>query len=249
MNDLGLIIKNTKVVVGSRKVADVFQKRHDHVLRDIENIMESLPKNGDTPVTSFYIPTTYINPQNKQEYPECLLTRDGFTLLTMGYTGEKAMKFKVAYINEFNRMEQKLTTMGRFQVPTTLPEALRMAADLAEENQKLLPKAKGYDRFLDIEGIMTMNQAAKTLNVKGIGQNKLFQILREEGVFYKNGKDNLPYQEYINRGYFEVKQKALNISDSEVLYSQIYVTPKGLDWIYKLLIDKGYVEEAKLQVI
>lgn len=76
------------LVVSSRQVAENFEKRHDGVLRDIENIVAGLPQNcGD-----LFLKTTYIHEQNKQEYPEYLMNRDGFTLLAMGFTGSVALQ-------------------------------------------------------------------------------------------------------------------------------------------------------------
>ena len=92
-------------VVSSRQVAENFGKSHYHVLRDIADIIEGLPKNGDTPM--FY-KTEYVHTQNFQKYPEYLMTRDGFTLLAMGFTGKKALEWKIKYIEAFNEMEEKL---------------------------------------------------------------------------------------------------------------------------------------------
>ena len=99
--------KNNEILTTtSRKVAEVFEKRHDHVLRDIENLMTQLgsPQNwGD-----LFIASNYVEPQNKQQYKEYLLTRDGFSLLAMGFNGEKELKWKMKYIAVFNEMEKEL---------------------------------------------------------------------------------------------------------------------------------------------
>lgn len=99
------IYSSKDVVCTSRAVAEIFNKRHDHVLRDIENILENLgdPKFGGT----YFMKSTYKSEQNKK-FPEFLLTRDGFALLAMGFTGKKALQFKIAYINRFNEMEHAL---------------------------------------------------------------------------------------------------------------------------------------------
>ena len=64
-----------------------FGKRHDHVIRDIAEIVKSFPKNGDTPL---FFKTEYVHPQNHQKYPMYLMNRDGFSLLAMGFTGKEA---------------------------------------------------------------------------------------------------------------------------------------------------------------
>ena len=101
---------NNIPVVSSRYVANIFHKRHDHVLRDTENIIKGLPKIGESTWQNNYIASTYKDSQGKKQ-PEYLLTRDGFTLLAMGFTGKKAMQFKIAYINRFNQMEQFIANL------------------------------------------------------------------------------------------------------------------------------------------
>jgi len=105
----------------------------------------------------------------------------------------------------------------------------RKIASLEEERQKLLPKAEAYDAFMDGSNLQTMNDVAKCL---GIGRNKLFKFLREHKIMRAN---NTPYQEYIDRGYFEVKEKPIQMGDSVINYAQTYVAAKGVDYIRKLL--------------
>lgn len=96
-------VKNDKdygLITTSRIVAEGLNKRHDHVLRDLERILET-PNVG-----SLIIPTTYKVKGQKREYKEYLLTKDGFTLYMFNIQGYN--DFKMAYINEFNRMEKIL---------------------------------------------------------------------------------------------------------------------------------------------
>src|SRR5699024_12783420 len=100
-----LVFKNNdQVVTSSRNIARDFGKKHQHVLRDIDSLKGSVQN-----WTDLFYETTYIHEQNKQEYRQYLMNRDGFTLLVMGFTGRKAMQFKVQYINAFNEMEKELT--------------------------------------------------------------------------------------------------------------------------------------------
>lgn len=101
------ILKNKQVVTSSRQVAEVFGKRHDVVLRAIEDKRDNLTaeKYGD-----LFYETKYVHPQNKQEYKEILMNRDGFTLLAMGFTGAKADQWKLKYIEAFNKMEEAIKT-------------------------------------------------------------------------------------------------------------------------------------------
>lgn len=115
MNDLIPMVteRDGVPITTSRAVAEQFGKRHDNVIRDIETLIGAL-KIEDTTAefaqSNFGL--TYYTDNQSKERPMYLLTRDGFTLLAMGFTGAKAMQFKVAYINAFNRMEQILRGGG-----------------------------------------------------------------------------------------------------------------------------------------
>lgn len=98
-------IENGQPVTTSLKIAELFGKEHKHVIRDIRDRI--LPNVSDDFGQSNFGQSSYQNEQNKRQ-PMYYLTRDGFTMVAMGYTGPKAMQFKEAYINEFNKMEAML---------------------------------------------------------------------------------------------------------------------------------------------
>lgn len=128
---------------------------------------------------------------------------------------------------------------GAYMTPETIEKVLlnpdtiiQLATALKEERQRRLalePKAEAYDTFMDGSNLQTMNDVAKCL---GIGRNKLFKFLREHKIMRAN---NTPYQEYIDRGYFEVKEKPIKMGGTTINYVQSFVTPKGVDYIRKLL--------------
>lgn len=103
-NLINITNQNGSLVVSSREIAVNFDKEHRGVLRDLDNLKEGLAQNW----ADLFYETTYIHPQNKQEYREVLMNRDGFTLLAMGFTGQKALEWKLKYIEAFNKMEQGL---------------------------------------------------------------------------------------------------------------------------------------------
>lgn len=126
---------NGKLVTSSRNVAEAFGKEHKHVMRDIRDILASCDRDFGQ---SNFGPSYYLNEQNKEQ-PEFLLTRDGCMLLIMGYTGEKALKIKTAYIKRFNEMEATLKSkaimMPNFSNPA---EAARAWANEYEAKQLAL---------------------------------------------------------------------------------------------------------------
>lgn len=98
-------IENGQPVTTSLKIAELFGKEHKHVIRDIRE--KILPNVSDDFNQSNFGLVDYRD--GKGQYrPMYYLTRDGFTMVAMGYTGPKAMQFKEAYINEFNKMEAML---------------------------------------------------------------------------------------------------------------------------------------------
>ena len=102
MNDLVSVV-NGKVVVTSKQVADHFGRIHRDVMRAIRTEIENA---GDFGVCNF-AQSSYISLQNKTL--ECYeMTRDGFSLLAMGFTGKQATEWKIKYINAFNKMEAEI---------------------------------------------------------------------------------------------------------------------------------------------
>ena len=95
-------------VTDSVKVARVFEKQHKNVMKSIRNILGSAQNLANQ---KWFAETTYTDAQGKRQ-PMFLMNRDGFSLLTMSLTGEKAMAFKVAFIEQFNRMEQAIKELA-----------------------------------------------------------------------------------------------------------------------------------------
>lgn len=94
-------IVNDQVVVSSRQIADNFGKEHKDVLYAIREILTA-----ENSAAKFFIESSYSS--RGKTFPEFLMNRDGFSLLVMGFTGGKAMEWKLKYINAFNAMETEL---------------------------------------------------------------------------------------------------------------------------------------------
>ena len=120
----------------SREVAHYFRKRHDNVVRDIRSIMDNCPE--EFTALNFEV-SNYLD-QTGRSLPMYIIFRDGFTLLAMGYTGPEAMRFKLAYIEAFNRMEAELAKRNRPALPAAprFDEAamLELAAEIREAQQQ-----------------------------------------------------------------------------------------------------------------
>lgn len=124
--------KEEKTVVTSLDIAETFEKEHARVLRDIREL-----KCSNEFRLGNFADSSYINKQNKKQ-PMCLITRDGFTLLVMGYTGEKAMRFKEGYIRQFNAMEKALVgKIKEREKGIAVRQALTNALKESNENERM----------------------------------------------------------------------------------------------------------------
>lgn len=237
MNDIILSMQNGEPVVSSRQIAESFEKRHDHVMRDIEDIMKGLPKNGDTPM---FFKTEYTHKQNGQSYPMYLMNRDGFTLLAMGFTGKAALEWKLKYIAAFNEMEKKLAEQPQLTRSQLLATALIAAHEELEEKDKQIetmkPKALFADAVSASNQSILVGEMAKLLSQNGIqmGQNRLFQWMRENGYLIKDKKRtdyNMPTQKSMELRLFEIEETSIAYSDG---HTSINKTPKvtGIGQVY-----------------
>ena len=237
MNDIILSVQNGEPVVSSRQIAENFEKRHDHVMRDIEDIMKGLPKNGDT---HMFFKTEYTHEQNGQTYSMYLMNRDGFTLLAMGFTGKAALEWKLKYIAAFNEMEKELTEQPQLTRSQLLATALIAAHEELEEKDKqiaeLTPKGVFADAVSASSQSILVGEMAKLLSQNGIqmGQNRLFAWMRENGCLIKDRKRtdyNMPTQKSMELHLFEIKETSIAHSDG---HTSINKTPKvtGIGQVY-----------------
>ncbi len=100
--------KDEVLVVSSRQIAEDFEKLHKNILRDIETLKEQIQPAQNW--AGYFIPSEYRDAKGEMR-KEYLLTRDGFSLLVMGFTGEKALSWKLKYIEAFNEMEKELARL------------------------------------------------------------------------------------------------------------------------------------------
>lgn len=105
-NEQLVSVNNNRVVTTSLRIAEYFSKAHKDVLKAISNLETTKDFQERNFSLSFY--TRELPNGGSKKEPMYYITRDGFTLLAMGFTGKKAMQFKIAYINAFNEMEEML---------------------------------------------------------------------------------------------------------------------------------------------
>lgn len=132
MNEIAFRDANDQAVTSSLLVAEKFGKEHKHVLDSIRKLIEGCAEISADPM---FEEAAYVNEQNGQVYPMFLMNRDGFSLLVMGFNGKKAMRFKLDYINEFNKMEKMIRDSIK---PKSQLEILQMPINqLVEQEHRL----------------------------------------------------------------------------------------------------------------
>lgn len=151
--------------VTSLEIAETFEKQHSHVLRDIEKLECS----EGFRQSNFGL-SSYRSSQNKS-FPMYYITRDGFTLLAMGYTGERAMKFKESYIRQFNAMEKLLKEkFVERQKGITVRHIVTDSIKRSKENERMHGHA--YSLYTDMIYKALFNKSAKQLREEqGIGKS------------------------------------------------------------------------------
>lgn len=131
MNELVFRGQNDQVITTSLKVAETFEKEHRNVLKSIRKLMSAT----NVAVAQMFDETTYVNEQGKEQ-PMFVMNRDGFTLLAMGFSGEKALEFKIAYIDAFNKMEAELKSQQTKQLSAA--ESLLQSVQLLVAHERQL---------------------------------------------------------------------------------------------------------------
>lgn len=162
-------IENNEVVVSSRQVAESFGKRHDNVLRDINTLRKDL-LNFEEMFLESTIPDAY-----GREQKAYLMNRDGFTLLTMGFTGKVAFEWKLKYIKAFNEMEAQLRDgtpkIVTKVVPTMSPEELQYKQDAL-----LVRKSELWMKLADRANITEYKQIADSYAANTLAGKEVFAL-------------------------------------------------------------------------
>lgn len=234
MNDIILSTQNGEPVVSSRQIAENFDKNHRDVLRAVDNLKEDV-RNFAQMFFETTVPDSYGREQRAY-----LMNRDGFTLLAMGFTGKAALEWKLKYIAAFNEMEKKLAEQPKLTRSQLIATALIAAHKELEEKDKQIetmkPKALFADAVSASNQSILVGEMAKLLSQNGIqmGQNRLFQWMRENGYLIKDKKRtdyNMQTQKSMELRLFEIKETSIAHSDG---HTSINKTPKvtGIGQVY-----------------
>jgi Rha family phage regulatory protein len=175
---------NDQAVTNSLLVAEKFNKRHDNVIRSIENQFLANSK-----LRTLFISTTYIDEQSK-ERPMYVMNRDGFSLLVMGFTGKDALNFKLEFIEAFNQMEKQLKEVAK---PLSPAEMFLQNAQLMVEHDKRISNVETKLHVLDartatrpdyftIVGFGTLHHVSVNLKQASSLGRKASEICKQRGL-------------------------------------------------------------------
>lgn len=205
------------IKMSSREIATLTQKQHKHVVRDIETMLGQLGESSEG------YAHLWTHPQNGQTYRELLLDREHTECLIAGYSAVLRMKI----IRRLRELESEGTS-----VPQTLPEALRLAADMAEQNAQLAtkvqldaPKVAFVEHYVEAGGAKSLRETAKILNMP---EKAMIDALLRDKVLFRQSQNLLPHALRQREGLFSVKT---GTSDYGHAFTQTRVTPKGVQWI------------------
>ncbi|WP_263056487.1 phage antirepressor KilAC domain-containing protein [Pantoea agglomerans] len=205
-------------IMTSREIADLTAKRHPDVKRDIEVMLLQLQEDASR------FAHIYFDSMNRQQ-TEYHLDREHTECLITGYSAILRMKV----IKRLHELEESQPV----KIPQTFAEALRLAAEMEEEKERLqlqlteaAPKVAFVDRYVTATSSMTFRQVAKLLDAK---EPELRLFLIESRVMYRLNGVLTPYSQHIEAGRFEVRTGTT--TESNYMFSQSRFTAKGVQWI------------------
>lgn len=243
-----VIMKDKQAVTTSLQVAESFEKKHKHVLESIKNLAVE-----NSATKNMFAEGIYVN--RGKEYPMLYMNRDGFTLLAMGFTGKKALEFKLAYIDAFNKMEEKLkdqelekynqndaNQLNNIRVNKMLEIILKQTETnniQAKNNSSQLSSNEDIPSYY-IDEEIPLGRFVKIFSKRHqvhLTRNRLFRYLRNRNILhykqYNKGtkKYNAPNAKYVNRGYLSLG----SVKKESSTYRVTFATLRGQEWLDQVL--------------
>ena len=244
--------ENNSMYTTTKDIAEKFGKRHADVLRSVENLVTQ-----NCVTKSMFNASTYDNRGKK--YPMYLVTRDGFTLLVMGFTGADALEWKMKYISAFNRMAEIIRNELN-QLKKQMPQrgtkeflslALLDAQQIIEEQERKLidaqPAIVFHQAVAITEDTILIREFAKLLTQAlrkegfniSIGEKKMFEWLRENEYLIKQKSNsfNMPTQKSIDMNLFMIKETTVQGAHGPRLNKTSKMTGKGQQYFMDKIIE------------
>ena len=246
--------ENNSMYTTTKDIADKFGKQHKNVLQAVRDLVA-----GNSATKSMFRESTYTN--RGKQYPMYLVTRDGFTLLAMGFTGSDALEWKMKYISAFNRMAEIIrkelnqlkksqTQMPKRGTKEFLSLALLDAQQIIEEQERKLidaqPAITFHQAVAVTEDTILVREFAKLLTQAlrkegydvSIGEKKMFEWLRENDYLIKQKSNsyNMPTQKSVDMNLFMIKETTIQGEHGVRLNKTSKITGKGQQYFIDKII-------------
>lgn len=276
MSDITLFNQDGRILASSRDVAEKFRKRHQEVVYAIEGrkcncdgnskckkcngrgyiqlgILQENEISVESHLSKMFIKTPYKDSMNRTKY-EYLMNRDGFSLLCMGFTGKKALEWKLKYIDAFNKMEDALKSVDylseeeKLKLQLFSKDPLEVASahnrlvelEVVKATAPLIPKAEYHDAIEVASNCVNFGKFSATLqNKEGIklGRNTIMDWCRDKGYLCSSiALKNKPSQQMLSNGYMQYKQNTNERNGKTYINYTPLLTGKGEIWLTKQLI-------------
>lgn len=232
-------VVNNQVTALSTDVARFFGKRHDAVIRDIKNLCSILP--SDRLHNFVETVVTRENPSGGAPIKSKVyrMTRDGFTLLVMGWTGEKALQFKLAWLDAFNRMEEQLRKQQTF----------------AEQDNTLISNEQQYELSSRVMRKTHALFGNKNYSFVYRALKRRFRIPRYTCLLQRDFEAALAFVDGLKVSDFnvpDVKEREVPLQNYVVQYPSFTISSSGsepLPAVPAIPVSKHYITDNELQAI
>ncbi|AUS02147.1 Rha family regulatory protein [Vibrio phage 2.095.A._10N.286.46.E10] len=194
--------------MSSREIAELTEKEHKTVMRDIRVMLKDLGHGTDLYLGQYS--------SNNRMYDEYNLPKRETLLLVSGYM----LHVRVKIVDRLELLESR----SQPQIPTNFAEALQLAANQAKALELAAPKVAFVDNFVQTGTTKTLRETAKILNYP---ERKMIALMIDHDILYRMSGKLLPYQKYHEQKLFEVKTG----ERSGHAFTQTRVTTKGLTWL------------------
>lgn len=249
MNKIATVDRKEKTL-NSREVAKMIRRKHSELLKDIRRYSDYLAA-GDFPLGRYFMKSSYID-ANNQERPCFLVTKAGCEIIANKLTGKHGTWFTAAYVDKFNQMEHRQANINvKYQIPQSFAEALRLAADVAEQNSQLRadneiktqkiaeyePKITYLDQILKSPATLTVTQIAADY---GMSARALNEFLHRKRIQHKVNGQWILYRVNMRKGWTKSLTHQFQRSDGRLDTAlQTRWTQKGRLAIHQLLESEG----------
>jgi phage antirepressor YoqD-like protein len=207
------------VTMTSREIAELTGKEHKHVLRDIRTMLAELS------MPEGRYAQTWTDPQNGQSYPMLALPKDLTITLVAGYS--VVMRHRI--VTRWQELEAAQAPV----LPQTMAQALRLAADQAEQIEAQLlqleaakPAVEFVSRYVEADGLKGFREVCKLLKAN---EARFREFVIERKIMYRLGGALTAHQHHIDAGRFEVRAGVADANQHA--YTTTKFTAKGIDWI------------------